>query len=342
MLIVLRGTVPISFKGARYNIPVTIEMPENYPYQPPLCKVAPTPTMVLVPNQRYVDASGVIFGEVISRWHPSQSLLSVYTEIQRIFTEQPPVRSKAVQSAPPPSYTQTTQQNPSPAYSTDMSPNLGGQVNQPQHQLQPNPATGAPATSPSQIAETNLRRAVAAKVHSYMGERTESLSKQLKATTTENDRLNEKNRQLDDDLKYYKALLAEHQSTVEKLSREKDAAESKLIELRGQIAAAEQEKDVLKLFSPDVPLVAQNFELQARSLAIDDAQYGLEQALQQGLSLQVFMKETRKLAAEQFRCRALQAQVAQQLSRYEQLSRQQHQLMTRHATEVHPAHIPQQ
>lgn len=54
-MIRLEGTIPITFKGARYNIPVVIDIPENYPLAAPRCYVTPTQSMILVPNHAHVE-----------------------------------------------------------------------------------------------------------------------------------------------------------------------------------------------------------------------------------------------------------------------------------------------
>src|SRR5688500_2876125 len=41
-LLVLVGTVPIEYRGGKYNIPINIWIVEGYPLAPPLCQVAPT------------------------------------------------------------------------------------------------------------------------------------------------------------------------------------------------------------------------------------------------------------------------------------------------------------
>lgn len=44
--ICLQGTVPMYYKGNRYNIPVNIWVMEDYPYRPPMPYVTPTESML--------------------------------------------------------------------------------------------------------------------------------------------------------------------------------------------------------------------------------------------------------------------------------------------------------
>ena len=41
------GTLPMIYRGVKYNVPVVMWLPERYPRAPPLCFVTPTPDMVL-------------------------------------------------------------------------------------------------------------------------------------------------------------------------------------------------------------------------------------------------------------------------------------------------------
>lgn len=43
----LKGTIPVYYKGACYNIPVTVYLWDTHPYYAPICYVNPTSTMVI-------------------------------------------------------------------------------------------------------------------------------------------------------------------------------------------------------------------------------------------------------------------------------------------------------
>lgn len=68
LLVQLRGTVPIQFKGNTYNIPVEVWIPKAYPRQAPMCYVTPTAAMNVRKTQD-VELDGlVVGGEYVRTW----------------------------------------------------------------------------------------------------------------------------------------------------------------------------------------------------------------------------------------------------------------------------------
>ena len=67
VLLCLYGTVQIRFRGAQYNIPVTLWIPRAYPEQSPICFVTPTATMS-IKTGKFVDPSGRIFHPQLAYW----------------------------------------------------------------------------------------------------------------------------------------------------------------------------------------------------------------------------------------------------------------------------------
>ena len=60
MLIKAFVTIPITFKGGRYNIPVDIWISEGYPRYPPKVYVAPTSDMQIKQGHKHVDVNGLV------------------------------------------------------------------------------------------------------------------------------------------------------------------------------------------------------------------------------------------------------------------------------------------
>ena len=52
---VLAGTIPISFSGFKYNIPIETYITEAYPTSSPVLFVRPTSNMIIKPQHQYVD-----------------------------------------------------------------------------------------------------------------------------------------------------------------------------------------------------------------------------------------------------------------------------------------------
>lgn len=57
LLLTLRGTVNIKFKGGTYNIPMALWLPFNYPTEDALAFVVPTSNMLIRPSSK-VELSG--------------------------------------------------------------------------------------------------------------------------------------------------------------------------------------------------------------------------------------------------------------------------------------------
>ena len=103
----LSGTIPISFRGATYNIPVQLWIVQTYPSTYPLAFVIPTPTMMIKPGHQHVDVSGRCYFPYLSNWKKDFSNLSgLIGEMIRAFSVDPPAREKpqAPKEPSPPSY----------------------------------------------------------------------------------------------------------------------------------------------------------------------------------------------------------------------------------------------
>lgn len=66
-MLCLHGLLPISFRGASYNIPIAVWLPREYPRNPPIAYVVPTSDM-LVRAGPDVDVSGRCSIQYIRNW----------------------------------------------------------------------------------------------------------------------------------------------------------------------------------------------------------------------------------------------------------------------------------
>ncbi|KAJ3052527.1 hypothetical protein HDU99_008158, partial [Rhizoclosmatium hyalinum] len=108
VLLALQGTLPVSFRGVVYNIPVAVWIPLTYPRHPPIAFVTPTANM-LVRSGRHVDLAGRVYHPMLANWHnmPSSdvSLTNLLAALQMVFAVEPPVYAKPAipnQQQPPP------------------------------------------------------------------------------------------------------------------------------------------------------------------------------------------------------------------------------------------------
>ncbi|KAL0639107.1 Suppressor protein stp22 of temperature-sensitive alpha-factor receptor and arginine permease [Maublancomyces gigas] len=67
LLIHLSGTLPVVFRGATYNIPLTIWLPHEYPKKPPMVFVTPAKDMLIRPGN-HVDPSGRCYHPYLANW----------------------------------------------------------------------------------------------------------------------------------------------------------------------------------------------------------------------------------------------------------------------------------
>ncbi|XP_050695886.1 tumor susceptibility gene 101 protein-like [Eriocheir sinensis] len=93
-LLCLDGTIPVTYKGSVYNIPVCIWLLDNHPFSPPMVYVKPTPDM-LIKASRHVDQNGKVFLPYLHEWNLNSSDLVGLIQIMiMVFNEMPPVYSK--------------------------------------------------------------------------------------------------------------------------------------------------------------------------------------------------------------------------------------------------------
>lgn len=93
-LVCLNGTIPVTFSGASYNIPIGIFISDNHPYDAPICFVRPTNNMT-IKTSRHVDVSGKVFLPYLSQWNEDTSdILGLVREMQVAFGQMCPVFRK--------------------------------------------------------------------------------------------------------------------------------------------------------------------------------------------------------------------------------------------------------
>lgn len=67
-LFCLDGTIPVTYLGATYNIPLSVLLQENHPEVPPLVYVRPTSTMAIKESE-YVDKNGRVYHPYLHKWN---------------------------------------------------------------------------------------------------------------------------------------------------------------------------------------------------------------------------------------------------------------------------------
>ncbi|KIJ69427.1 hypothetical protein HYDPIDRAFT_106038 [Hydnomerulius pinastri MD-312] len=104
LLLCVHGLLPISFRGASYNIPIAVWVTKEYPRHPPIAYVVPTQDMLIRPN-KYVDVSGQCNIEYLQGWQRKSeacNLSALLEAMQDQFSRGPPLYAKPKSSSPRP------------------------------------------------------------------------------------------------------------------------------------------------------------------------------------------------------------------------------------------------
>ncbi|XP_006816177.1 uncharacterized protein LOC102802857 [Saccoglossus kowalevskii] len=89
----LTGTVPITYQGNVYNIPICVWIPREYPDCRPLCFLRPTPDMAIKASP-YVDPAGKILLPYLQHWkHPNSDLRGLIQVMSVEFGKDCPIYS---------------------------------------------------------------------------------------------------------------------------------------------------------------------------------------------------------------------------------------------------------
>lgn len=103
MRLVLNGTIPVNYKGSRYQIPVMIWCQPHYPNEAPIPYVRPTADMVLRERHPNLARDGRVYlPHYLSIWDSTQySLYGLVLAMIRVFSVEPPVHSRPTAHSKP-------------------------------------------------------------------------------------------------------------------------------------------------------------------------------------------------------------------------------------------------
>ncbi|KAJ9597546.1 hypothetical protein L9F63_011604 [Diploptera punctata] len=332
-LFTLEGTIPVSYKGTMYNIPVCIWVMDTHPNNAPMCYVRPTPDMQIKVSE-FVDHYGKIYLPYLHDWVPNSSdLLGLIQVMIVTFGDQPPVYAKqrAEVTTPYPTHSympmpgvsagssstsynppyptntgyQPTQQVPYPytPYNNPYPPNnptssgLGYPVYPPgnTHGYPPYP-TGFPSSLQTSPPSSNT-----ANSSGTTGTITEEHIKASLLSAVEDKELTQGKNKLDDIL----SRLDKEQVELDKnitILKDKNQELEKAIERMSE----QQPLDVDEAVTTTAPLYKQLLNAFAEEAATEDAIYYMGEALRRGvIDLDVFLKQVRSLSRKQFMLRAL-------------------------------------
>lgn len=324
-LMSLTGTVPVSYRGNVYNIPVCLWLLDTYPYNPPICFVKPTSAM-MIKTGKHIDANGKIYLPYLHEWkHPQSDLYGLIQVMIVVFGEEPPVFSRPTTQAPYQPFQAAGPPNPSympgmPAVSPyGPNPNSGGY---PGYQYQGGnsyPATAGPAHYPTQtpvstvgpsrdgtIGEDTIRAslisAVSDKLRWRMKEEMDRAQAELDALKRTEEDLKKGHQKLEEMISRLDQEVTEVDRNIELLKRKDEELSEALEKMENQ----SENNDIDDVIVPTAPLYKQILNLYAEENAIEDTIFYLGEALRRGvIDLEVFLKHVRLLSRKQFQLRAL-------------------------------------
>ncbi|KAM0805672.1 UEV domain-containing protein [Usnea florida] len=91
LLLNIRGTLPVSFRGTTYAFPISVWVPQEYPNVGPIGFVTPTKDMTVRPGQ-YVSGDGRIYHPYLAGWRGDRSSLNEFLSVLKsVFAHEPPV-----------------------------------------------------------------------------------------------------------------------------------------------------------------------------------------------------------------------------------------------------------
>ncbi|XP_017755184.1 PREDICTED: tumor susceptibility gene 101 protein isoform X2 [Eufriesea mexicana] len=341
-LLNLQGTIPVSYKGHIYNIPICIWIMDTHPNNAPMCFVKPTADMSIKVSM-YVDHNGKIYLPYLHDWLPySSDLLRLIQTMISTFGEQPPVYAKIRQAfMPVPGsethlpgsnflpYPQNSQyaggsNNYPPYMSTTSSgfpyPGSYGSYGGTASNYPPQSCTGSfpypPSTQPSPtvpvtagasgtITEEHIRASLLSAVEDKLKRR---LNEQFSQLLDELETLYRTRQEITNGTIHLNDLFDRLKKENTELEKNITILQDKEAELEKEIAklSDNQSIDVDEAVTTIAPLYKQMLNAFAEEAATEDAIYYLGEALRCGIiDLDAFLKQVRQLSRKQFMLRAL-------------------------------------
>jgi ESCRT-I complex subunit TSG101 len=288
----LTGTIPIDYKGATYNIPVSILVPHPYPGVAPVPYVTPTPQMVLKDGHRHVMPSGQVRSPYLDAWRPgASSLFELLTHLASLFSTDPPVYARASTSTSNPVHA-----NPVPQSVVQ------GQSHNPTH-----PAYNTYGAAPqNQLVAHHTSR-----VRAQLAEFARVISAEMAKLGCELQELQARRAQLGALQESGATELSRLEAALRSLVDE-EAALGDYVARNGHRGLGDDAIDVDAVGGEYLGGRAQLVEALAEDAAWDDALYYADKALEGGvLGLDAYVRSTRDAARKQFMARALSIKLRQ-------------------------------
>lgn len=91
----LHGTLPMTYKGVTYHIPLDVYLPPQYPVRPPSIYVRPVASMTIKTNHKHVGQDGMVYMPYLHDWSAGAcDLTELALLMSSIFGSEPPCYAK--------------------------------------------------------------------------------------------------------------------------------------------------------------------------------------------------------------------------------------------------------
>ena len=330
-LVTLNGTIPVSYKSNRYNIPVQLYLSDTHPYTPPLCYVRPTPDMSVNVSE-HVDTNGRINLPCLREWQYPQSDIYVLLNLMTMkFSEQTPLFSKVNRPSNTPQYANQAGSLPYPVDSRPVYPVAG--YNPTPYPIASNPYYPMPQGQAGPVSylksgsNNNLNRPASAsyQASSYPDDTIKPEHYKMSLISAIQDKARIKYMEIESvkqaEIDSLKRVNQDLQTSEKQLCSFVNEAESEIynvanltLEVRHKTAQLNEKIGQMQhrdnaciedaVVTP-APLYRQLMQLFAEELAIQDLVFYLSEGLQnKTISLDSFLKQVRFLSRKQFMLRA--------------------------------------
>eukprot|EP01134_Creolimax_fragrantissima_P003024 CFRG3024T1 len=156
-LLNLFGTLPIEYRGCRYNIPIVVWILNVHPENVPVVYVMPTSSMLVKPGP-HVDNDGLVYHPYLSSWVRGSTLSGLMYYLREVFGQSPPVYARpAGQTALRPTVSATVSAMYPPNTSQSIGPPASFTYGQPQTNSYAPPTGYGPPLGPPAAIMTAFR-----------------------------------------------------------------------------------------------------------------------------------------------------------------------------------------
>ncbi|KAL8470291.1 hypothetical protein ACS0TY_032947 [Phlomoides rotata] len=320
------GTVPMSFQGVTYNIPVIIWLMETYPRHAPLVFVNPTRDMIIKRPHPFVSPNGVVSIPYIHSWvFPSSNLVELARNLNHFFARDPPLYSQRKPSSPNPNLNSSYGSMNSSVGSTVARPAIPPR-DYPPSPTRPPPYGSGRMEDPAEVFKKNAINKLVENLNGDIRELRKASEGQMEGLFGTQAVLRKREEELKKGVKEMQDEKEGLEQQLQMVLMNTDVLEGWLRDNEGKLGANKADPvDVDYAFQPCDALSKQMLDCTASDLAVEDTIYALDKAVQDGaIPFDQYLRNVRFLAREQFFHRAttskvravqMQAQVASMASR---------------------------